>query len=119
MIFTIKSFDGLNGSLSDEEVTIGILNIYSSIVKDKYGISVGTRYLDVIKIRSEGLEFGAGHFTNYLGKNKIWYTLSHVEIIESHGTYKYPVGVESITKDDAERENPTVRLLSWPDPSWD
>ena len=116
-LFTVSTREGeelisfISFIEKQEEYEQGIVKlnevvIYSSTIKDEYGVSPGMPVSKVLELRNE-LEFGARHSDNYLGKDKIWYLFS-VEGI--HGT--------QVTRDAAIKANPKVDVISWPYPRW-
>lgn len=114
LMFKIKSF--ITGANYDEaEVPIDILVVYSKLISDQYGVSIGFRYEDVVKARGEALEFGASHFDNYLGRHQIWYTFTVRVETEIEGLYESP---ERIKIGALVTENPMVNSISWPKPRW-
>jgi len=80
--------------------------IYSPLITDEYGISVGMRLNEAVKLRPE-MEFGAGHMDNYIGNDKIWYLFS---VGEMHGTM--------VSREVAIQSNPKIEVISWPYPRW-
>ena len=116
-IFTIATNDGekiasfISYISSEKErgntvVPLDEVVVYSPLITDEYGISVGMKLNEAVKLRRE-MEFGAGHMDNYMGNNKIWYLF---RVGEMHGTM--------VSKEAVIQSNPKIEVISWPYPRW-
>jgi len=98
---------------------IDFLKIVSSKIVDSYGIRIGERVSKVIKNRGADLKVSANHFDNSIGKDMIFYeiTVEPSEELKKIGIdYISPEGV---TLDQIIKENPKIKSISWPHPSWE
>ncbi len=119
LIFTIYSYFDESVNESTKKFDIDLLVVSSSLVKDEYEVKVGDSLEKVISLRGKGLEFGANHYDNYLGKNKIYYGF---QVALDEATRKTGVGYmnpDGVTFEYALKDNPKIDRISWPGPSWD
>jgi hypothetical protein len=117
LIFYMVSY--IETDETEAEYPIHLLVVVSPMITDKYGLRVGDNYRDVVLKRPDKLEFGAGHHTNNLGANNIYYEFS----IEPKGfeeKIEMPdMSPENATIGDLIDQNPKIESISWPYPSWD
>ena len=112
-LFVIQSFlkDGTSAVGSDgrQEVPIDLIQVISRQVPDRFGIRVGDRVADVLRIRGDKLAFGAGHHNVVLGSDSIFYSFAT-------GSQSSPT---RFTLADAKRANWRIVSISWPHGAWE
>jgi hypothetical protein len=111
-LFVIKSFiEGATPGRADDrqEVSIDLLQVISREVPDSFGLRVGDRVADVIRVRGDKLVFGAGHHDVYMGGDRIFYSFAT-------GTQSSP---EGFTLSDARRGYWHIVSISWPYGAWE
>ena len=114
-LFVIRSFipdaltprpDGKNRQI---DVPIHVLQITSRQIRDSYGLRVGDRIADVIRVRGEKLQYGAAHHDVFIGGEKIFYSMD----------IGLDRGPEGFTLAEAQRVNLRITSISWPDWAWE
>jgi hypothetical protein len=114
-LFMIRSFidDGMksrpDGTNRQIEVPIHLLQVTSRRIRDSYGLRVGDRVADVIRVRGEKLEYGAAHHDVYIGADKIFYSMDIGRDKNS----------EAFMLAEAKRVNSRITSISWPHGAWE
>jgi hypothetical protein len=112
-LFVIQSFlkDGTSAVGSDgrQEVPIDLIQVISRQVPDRFGLRVGDRVADVLRIRGDKLAFWAGHHNIVIGGGSIFYSFAT-------GSQSEPT---RFTWADAKRANWRIVSISWPYGAWE
>jgi hypothetical protein len=117
LIFYIVSYIDTEEAVA--EYPMHLLVVVSPTITDKYGLRVGDSYRDVVLKRSDELIFGAGHHTNNLGANSIYYEFSLEPSGFDQAIEMPDMSPENATIGDLVEQNPKIESISWPYPSWD
>lgn len=118
-LFTLYSYfdDAVNSTTKDYD--IDLLVTRSELISEEHGISVGDRVEKVFTKFGSELVLVANHHDNSIGKGKIFFQFllsPNVKVEEFEVGYLDPVTVKI---EDVVNENPKIRAISWPSPSWD
>lgn len=110
-LFSIRSFvdDGVPDHKTSRAVPIDLVQVYSPLIADAWGLHVGDHVKDIMAKRDGHLEFGASHHDVYLGAEMIYYGLV-TERKASPVVYKLH---------DAVERNLEIRFISWPEAAWE
>lgn len=114
-IFSVVSYIENDDDYKKKNVKVDMVEIFSSSVKDEYGLSIGMRYSDIAKKRGTNLVFGANHHDNYLGDQNIWYALASNQIQKKDGP---DISPENISLSDIKNANARIVSISWPTHRW-
>jgi len=121
-IFTIRSFFDNNINQDSNKFDVDQLVVYNPAVIDEFGVRVGDNINKAIRLRGSNLEFLApNYFTNAIGKDYIYYQfqLPPLEKDLSQNGGNNTRDPKSVTYEEAIKNNPKIRSISWPAARWE